>query len=63
VHQVDDIEAPETDGSGAARTAPRDAATERASRYLDLWERNLAHISLNGPPPKGAGRGRAGHDL
>jgi hypothetical protein len=30
--------------------AGRDCERDRAKRYLDLWERNLARIAVNGPP-------------
>ena len=31
---------------------------DRARRFLDLWERNLSYLALNGPVTGGARRGR-----
>jgi hypothetical protein len=30
--------------------ADREGERDRARRYLDLWERNLARIAVHGPP-------------
>jgi hypothetical protein len=29
----------------------RRSERQRAAAYLDLWERNLGHLAIHGPPP------------
>jgi hypothetical protein len=61
VHHNEPEDAPEAPAGQPSGTEAVDAATERARRYLDLWERNLSQLSVSGPPPAGSGsRARRG---
>jgi hypothetical protein len=50
VHHHDLTDAPQAPAParGADEAEAVDPAAERARRYLDLWERNLSHLSLTG---------------
>jgi hypothetical protein len=47
-------ETPEAERSDGQRRSER----QRAATYLDLWERNLCHLAVHGPPPVLSSGGR-----
>ncbi len=49
VHHLDQNDASEAPAREPRESEAVDPATERARRYLDLWERNLSQLSLSGP--------------
>lgn len=47
-------EKPEGERGDGQRRSER----QRAAAYLDLWERNLCHLAVHGPPPVLSSGGR-----
>jgi hypothetical protein len=54
LHHHDLTDAPQAPAPTRDAAEADDPAAGRARRYLDLWERNLSHLSLGGPHAGGA---------
>ena len=48
---TDQAERPANKADDEHGEGQRRSERQRAAAYLDLWERNLGHLAIHGPPP------------